>query len=137
MSAHCTKCHFDLDPAWSFCPGCGAIVAPLPHREPQSEHVPASGAYGGLLYGLVAAPILIIAGVMICLTGWGIFIGVPVMVLGVLAPLAGPLFGMAEHTGKCPACGTTVLTTSDGLLHDCPSCSTKFAVAAEHHVPVH
>jgi DNA-directed RNA polymerase subunit RPC12/RpoP len=91
--------------------------------------VPARGAFGGLLYGVIAAPILIVAGIMISLTGWGIFLGVPVIVLGILAPLAGPLFGMGEHKGKCPACGTTVITVGDGKVHDCPTCSAKFAVS--------
>jgi hypothetical protein len=90
--------------------------------------VPARGAFGGLIYGVIAAPILIVAGIMISLTGWGIFLGVPVIALGILAPLAGPLFGMGEHKGKCPACGTTVITIGDGKVHDCPTCSAKFAV---------
>jgi DNA-directed RNA polymerase subunit RPC12/RpoP len=90
--------------------------------------VPARGAFGGLIYGVIAAPILIVAGIMISLTGWGIFLGVPVIVLGILAPLAGPLFGMGEHKGRCPECGTTVITIGDGKVHDCPTCSAKFAV---------
>ncbi len=52
--------------------------------------------------GLIAAPILIVTGIMICLTGWGILLGLPVIVAGILAPLAGPLLGMSEHAAKCP-----------------------------------
>ena len=66
---------------------------------------------------------------MICLTGWGVFLGVPVIVIGILAPLAGPLFGMSEHTAKCPECGTRVITLADGKMHACPRCNASFAVS--------
>ena len=127
MDANCSKCGMHLSSPWSFCPHCGAAI-PLEHHETEERHIPARGAFGGLLYGVIAAPILIIAGVMICLTGWGIFIGVPIVAIGVLAPLAGPIFGMGEHKGKCPECGTTVISVADGKVHDCPACSAQFAV---------
>ena len=129
MDAHCSKCATSLTPLWIFCPHCGTAV---PHETQNyaapHEHVPARGAFGGLLYGLIAAPILIAAGIMISLTGWGVFLGVPIILLGILAPLAGPLFGMGEHRGKCPVCGTVVITIGDGKVHDGPTCSAKFAV---------
>jgi DNA-directed RNA polymerase subunit RPC12/RpoP len=128
MDAHCSKCATPLTPLWIFCPHCGTAVPHETQNAAAPEHVPARGAFGGLIYGVIAAPILIVAGIMITLTGWGIFLGVPVIVLGILAPLAGPLFGMGEHKGKCPGCGTTVITIGDGKVHDCPTCSAKFAV---------
>ncbi len=127
METNCTKCGLHLVAQWSFCPHCGTTIQ-HEHHEPEQRHVPARGAFGGLLYGVIAAPILIIAGVMICLTGWGLFIGVPIIAMGVLAPLAGPIFGMGEHKGKCPACGTTVISVPDGRVHACPTCSAQFAV---------
>lgn len=133
MNAQCEKCASRLEPAWRFCPQCGAVQA-MQHAEPQEhEHHPARGAFGGLAYGLIAAPILIVTGIMICLTGWGILLGVPVIVAGILAPLAGPLLGMSEHAAKCPACGTRVVTVADGKVHHCPMCSETFAVG-EHGV---
>lgn len=128
MDAHCSKCATPLTPFWIFCPHCGTAVPHETQNAATPEHVPARGAFGGLIYGVIAAPILIVAGIMISLTGWGIFLGVPVIVLGILAPLAGPLFGMGEHKGRCPECGTTVITIGDGKVHDCPTCSAKFAV---------
>ena len=120
MDAHCSKCATPLTPFWIFCPHCGTAV---PHETQNyaapPEHVPARGAFSGLLYGLIAAPILIAAGIMISLTGWGVFLGVPVILLGILAPLAGPLFGMGE---------TVVISLGDGKVHDCPTCSGRFAV---------
>jgi ribosomal protein L37AE/L43A len=128
MSTSCLKCGTELVSSWSFCPHCGTTLAHPAHSEPQQEHIPARGAFGGLFYGLIAAPILIFPGVMLCLLGWGIFLGIPMIVLGILAPLAGPLFGMSEHKGKCPACGTTVIGVADGKVHACPACNAEFAV---------
>jgi hypothetical protein len=86
------------------------------------------GAFSGMTLGMIAAPLMIIVGIMLCLTGWGLFLGVPVIVGGILAPLAGPIFGMGGHKGKCPSCGMRVVTVADGRVHHCPGCSKEFAV---------
>ena len=80
------------------------------------------------LFGLIVAPILIFPGVLLCLLGWGIFLGVPMIMLGILAPLAGPVFGIGEHLGKCPACGTRVVGVTDGKGHSCPVCNAVFDI---------
>jgi Zn finger protein HypA/HybF involved in hydrogenase expression len=138
MNAQCSRCHQSLEAAWSFCPKCGAATeAGQPAVAQESEHHPVRWAFGGLFYGLLAAPILIVTGIMICLTGWGLFLGVPVIALGVLAPLAGPLFGMSERAAKCPECGTRVITLADGQVHACPACNAQFAVVKERHAHSH
>ena len=130
MDATCSNCKAQLTSAqWSFCPHCGEAVVHEAAKPQEHQHHPARGAFGGLAYGLIAAPIMIIAGVMICLTGWGLFLGIPVILMGILAPLAGPIFGMSEHTAKCPECGTRVITVADGKMHACPTCNAQFAVA--------
>jgi hypothetical protein len=86
------------------------------------------GAFSGMALGMIAAPLMIVAGIMLCMTGWGLFLGVPVIIGGILAPLAGPIFGMGERKGKCPSCGTRVVTVADGRVHHCPACSKDFAV---------
>lgn len=128
MQALCSKCGIELTSAWSFCPHCGTVVPQEPQPPLGHERHPARGAFGGLVYGFIAAPVLIIPGILLCLLGWGVFLGVPMIVMGILAPLAGPVFGMGEHRGKCPSCGTTVLTTADGKMHYCPRCNEQFAV---------
>jgi tRNA(Ile2) C34 agmatinyltransferase TiaS len=50
------------------------------------------------------------------------------IIAGVLAPLAGPVFGMGEHLGKCPSCGTRMISTTDAHAHGCPVCNEKFAI---------
>jgi predicted amidophosphoribosyltransferase len=130
MAERCSKCGRHVAELWRFCPSCGATNS---HEHQQNleppEHVPARGAFSGLAIGMLVAPILVIAGTMVCLTGWGIFIGIPMILLGIFAPLAGPLFGMDEHPGKCPSCGTVVSKT-DGRIHHCPACDKEFEVKA-------
>jgi len=130
MDANCSKCGVHLASSWIFCPHCGTTVAHEVHPRDHQHH-PARGAFGGMVYGLIAAPVLIFPGILLCLLGWGIFLGVPMIVLGLLAPLAGPVFGMGEHRAKCPACGTTVLTVADGKVHSCPTCNERFALDGE------
>ena len=127
MDAHCAKCGMVLASAWSFCPQCGGAIVHERH-EVIHQPIPARGAFSGMYIGLIAAPILIISGVMLCLTGWGVFFGVPFIVLGILAPLYGPIVGMGEHLGKCPECGTRMISIADSKEHECPVCTKKFAI---------
>ena len=127
MDTNCSKCGAHLASAWNFCPRCGSTVVHEVHPR-EHQHHPARGAFGGLYYGLIAAPILIIPGVLLCLLGWGIFFGVPMIVLGIMAPLMGPVLGMGEHKGECPSCGTLMISIADSREHECPVCSKKFAI---------
>lgn len=127
MDANCAKCGAHLAASWSFCPSCGTGAVHEIHA-PEHQHHPARGAFGGVYYGLIGAPILIIPGILLCLLGWGIFLGVPMIVLGILAPFLGPMVGMGEHKGKCPSCGTRMLSIEDGKTHECPVCCKKFAI---------
>lgn len=136
MDANCSKCGVQLAPSWTFCPHCGTGIKHEVHVHDHQRH-PARGAFGGMIYGLIAAPVLIIPGILLCLLGWGIFFGVPMIVLGIMAPILGPVFGMGEHRAKCPACGTVVLTVADGKVHNCPTCNERFALDSEGVVKAH
>lgn len=103
MEPVCPQCGEHIETAWTFCPRCGArIVQPAePKQEhPEPEHAPVTGAFSGLYIGLIAAPIMVIVGTMLCLTGLGAILGIPMIIGGVLAPLAGPIFGMGAAKGK-------------------------------------
>lgn len=134
MNTQC-KCGTSLENSWSFCPKCGVAVthkaqSPAAPAEHEKSSVP--GAFGGLLFGVIAAPILLIVGIMLCLTGLGAFLGVPMIVAAIFAPLAGPLLGLGEHQVRCPYCNTREITIADNQLHYCPNCDKEFAVG-EHH----
>jgi hypothetical protein len=53
-----------------------------------------------MFFGFVAVPPLLIVGSLLCLTGLDAFLGVPMIIAGVLAPLAGALYGMAGPKPK-------------------------------------
>ena len=132
MNAQCSKCGMQLALSWGFCPHCGfAAIHEKPASPPPAEHQKSSmpGAFGGLFLGVVMAPVLIIFGFLLCLTGLGAFLGIPMILVGLISPLAGPLMGMKEHQGRCPCCGLHVVSVSDGQPHYCPSCDSEFALS--------
>jgi hypothetical protein len=133
MDANCSKCATHIPIGWDYCAHCGTAVRHETHI-PNPEHHAVRGAFGGGFIGILLAPILIFPGVLLCLLGWGIFLGVPMIILGILAPLAGPVFGFGEHMGKCPSCGTRVVGVSDGKGHSCPVCNADFEI--EQHIAV-
>jgi DNA-directed RNA polymerase subunit RPC12/RpoP len=101
----------------------------LPGLEhPLHEKAPVKGAFSGLLLGLLAAPVLIIYGGMICLTGLGVFLGVPMIVAGICAPLIGSLMGLNALHGKCPWCGAAVSGVGIFDRFSCPVCSKRIVV---------
>ena len=131
MDAHCSKCGMQVPSLWKFCPHCGTAIA-LESHPSKHEHHAARGAFGGMFYGLIAAPILIFPGMLLCFLGWGIVLGIPMILLGILMPIAVPIFGLGEHKGKCPSCGTRMISVEDGKGHACPVCNEKFAMEDQH-----
>lgn len=138
MERHCSKCGAQLNSQWNFCPHCGGAMLnkadAMPGEVDLSEEIektqknPAPGAFGGLLFGVLAVPILVIVGGMLCLTGLGAILGIPMIIAAVLAPLLGPMFGMSAHRGKCPFCGTVVTDIHNTEICDCPVCNQRFAL---------
>ena len=138
MPGHCSKCGAHQEAPWKFCPLCGeaSVRAAQQHIEPEKpEKSPAPGAFGGLFYGLIAMPMLIIVGAMLCLTGLGAFVGVPMIIAGVLAPLMGPLIGMGAMKGKCPWCGAAVNSVANTQDFDCAECGKRIAIKHREFVP--
>jgi hypothetical protein len=112
------------------------VIHESQQQGPPPEHEKSSvpGAFGGLYFGLITVPILLIFGGLLCLTGLGAILGIPLIILAILSPLLGPLIGIGEHKGKCPKCGTRVISFSDGKDHFCPACDKEFAVSDHHQV---
>jgi DNA-directed RNA polymerase subunit RPC12/RpoP len=92
------------------------------------EKAPAMGGISGLVLGLLAAPVLIIFGGMICLTGLGIILGIPMIIAGVCAPLIGSLMGLNALRGECPWCGANVSGVGLFDRFSCPACSRRIVV---------
>lgn len=129
MTDLCSKCGARLSSPWSFCPVCGTKVEPQEQPTPvETEKAPVKHAYSGLLYGLIVAPMCLIVGGMLCLTGLGAFLGIPVIIAGILAPLLGPIIGLGEPRGKCPWCGTEINDVVHSPAFDCHVCKGRIQV---------
>jgi len=132
MNESCSKCGMRLEAQWKFCPSCAAervnlvkVASPSQHEH---EMAPVKSGFSGLLFGLIAAPVLIIVGGMICLTGLGVFLGVPLIIAGILAPLIGPVLGVNAMRGRCPWCSAEVSGVGIFDRFSCPTCGQRIVM---------
>lgn len=136
MDGLCPKCGMQVAPQWSFCPDCGAVIAkqmakqaaPIEASAVEREEAPMEGPFGGLLFGMLAAPILIIVGTLLCLTGLGAILGVPLILGAILAPLLGPMIGFGALKGKCPWCGSPVSSVTGTKVFYCLACNQGICI---------
>ena len=132
MQGKCSSCSAPTELEWKFCPHCGTAAAvetraDIPRQTDPEVHEKSSlpGAFTGLLFGMLAVPILAIVGTMLCLTGLGAILGVPMIMAAILAPLLGPMVGLGALKGKCPWCAIPVRsrsTSQDRSGTRCGSC---------------
>ena len=139
MENSCPTCSRHIEDSWRFCPGCGTVRASnvvREHEEAEPEAAPTKSAYSGLLLGLIAMPILLIVGIMLCLTGLGAILGVPMIIAAILAPLAGPMFGLGALAGECPWCGIAVSSVANLNDFNCHGCGKRIAIRHRHFTSV-
>jgi DNA-directed RNA polymerase subunit RPC12/RpoP len=77
---------------------------------------------------MLAVPILAIVGTMLCLTGLGAILGVPMIAAAILAPLLGPMIGIGVLHGACPWCGTRIHSIITVPRFYCHACSKRIAI---------
>jgi hypothetical protein len=133
MSGTCGKCGTRLETTWKFCPLCGVGNAQeageIAKAHPEPEKAPVTGGFTGLLFGLIAAPVLIIPGVLMCLmVGPWMVIGIPFIVAGICAPFAGPFIGISAVRGSCPWCGVRISSVGPIKAFYCYACSQRIVV---------
>jgi predicted RNA-binding Zn-ribbon protein involved in translation (DUF1610 family) len=128
MQGHCSTCGVRLESQWKFCPLCGGASVREVEPKGEPEKTPAKGAFGGLLFGMLAIPILVIVGTMLCLTGLGAILGIPMILTAVFTPLLGPMIGLGALKGKCPWCGVSVSSVANTKDFDCHSCGRRIAI---------
>lgn len=139
METLCKQCGAHVSSAWKFCPQCGVAVEDASQAESGSsaqEQAPAKGAFTGLLFGMLAVPLLFIVGTMLCLTGLGAFLGVPMILAGILAPLIGPLLGVGVLRGNCPWCNARIGAVAGITGFYCHMCSKRIAIEGRKFVKV-
>jgi len=129
MESACPKCAGLTESSWGFCPHCGTALKPGSLAEPAvSQRAPVEGAFGGLAMGLLAAPVLIILGTLLCLTGLGAILGVPLILGAIFAPLLGPMIGLGALKGSCPWCGGQLGAISSKQSFDCSHCHQRVLI---------
>lgn len=135
MQGQCSRCSASIESGWKFCPHCGAVravegpVQPPERVEPEvHEKSSLPGAFTGLLFGMLAVPILAIVGTMLCLTGLGAILGVPMILAAVLAPLLGPIVGLGALKGKCPWCAIPISSVANKKDFNCHGCGKRIAI---------
>lgn len=82
------------------------------------------GCMGGSMVGFV----LIVVGALLCLTGIGAIVGIPLIVVGFLVPAITSLLGLGALKGVCPWCGGDVVSPTVALGVDCPSCKKRIVI---------
>jgi len=92
-------------------------------NEPKGESVAL-----GCLSGWGLAIILITIGGLLCLTGIGAILGIPMIIAGLLSPFAGALLGLSSIKGPCPYCGHEVSCSSKTPGVTCPACKKRIIV---------
>lgn len=134
MDELCQKCRAHLTSPWNFCPDCGAAVMHETHTptvETQAEKAPVRNAFSGLAVGVVAAPAMLILGSLLCLTGLGAILGIPLIIGAFIAPLVGPVVGFNAVKGKCPWCGAPVSCIHSTQSFACDACHHRIAARDE------
>ncbi len=129
MTVPCPKCASPLESSWKFCPSCGSGVIHVAEiHAHEHEKAPARYAYAGLFFGLVSAPVFIIYGIMICLLGPWMVVGLPMIALGIISPVLGPYLAINAIRGKCPYCNATISSVGPLDAFYCYKCSQKIVV---------
>jgi hypothetical protein len=59
------------------------------------------GLFSGLYLGIIAVPLLLVPGALLCFTGIGAVLGLPMIVAAIVAPLLGTTIGVT-HSRETP-----------------------------------
>jgi DNA-directed RNA polymerase subunit RPC12/RpoP len=98
--------------------------------ETEARPAAAEGSAAGCASGFLMAG-CILPGALLCFTGVGAIIGVPMIILGLMGPIMGPLMGTGAKAGPCPWCGTRAMTPLSAFPKpgfDCPACKKRIIV---------
>jgi DNA-directed RNA polymerase subunit RPC12/RpoP len=94
--------------------------------ETQNDKV--KGAASGFAGGGCIAIIFGVVGLILCCTGIGAIIGIPLIFGAIFAPFLGAGMGLSTIKGPCPFCGyqLTAQPTDPGI--NCPACKKRVVI---------
>lgn len=98
------------------------------NKSTETKSAKGEGMAVGCATGPVAAILLIGLGGILCLTGIGAIIGIPLILGGLLAPFLAPLLGLSNIKGQCPYCGSDVLVSSREPGVNCRACKKRIVI---------
>jgi DNA-directed RNA polymerase subunit RPC12/RpoP len=149
----CVKCGTQVPDGGVFCCKCGSPVndqLPEPatsHNEVKQIQAPGeisettkteakSVKVQGGIFGLISGAVfgigcLVPVGIVLCITGIGAIIGIPIVIVGLIFPIIQFLNGMATIKGNCPWCQTSVTCTSADRQQGgvtCPACKKRIVI---------
>ena len=128
----CT-CGATLNGGAAFCSHCGhpaqartrALAVPSAASS-QATRAKGKGAFAGWIAGGAVGACLIVVGFLLCLTGVGMILGIPIILAGFVMLFIGPFLGARALKGACPYCRSVVLSASRGF--NCPVCKRRIVV---------
>jgi DNA-directed RNA polymerase subunit RPC12/RpoP len=133
MNSFCGTCGSALySQAARFCSRCGASsvnhdAASLPPHT-STNRAPVQGLATGIGAGIVSATVLAGVGALLCVTGIGAIIGLPMILAGFVSLFMGPVIGLGAMKAPCPWCGTSVKSPGWAKGFRCPACRHQIVV---------
>jgi hypothetical protein len=86
------------------------------------------GFLGGAIGGIIGGLVLFMIGFILSLWEIGVFIGIPLMFLGVITVFAGPLAVFFYIKEKCPYCQTIIRAFSTMKGITCRACKNRVII---------
>jgi len=137
---YCNKCGSPVNPKSKKCQRCGTAV----ETDAKSNSITTSGQTAdttqaksakvqGVLLGIATASVglgcLIPLGIVLCFTGIGALVGIPLILLGLFYSVFEPLKGLGALKGECPWCGMKVLRPEGGAVGvTCQACKKRIVI---------
>jgi hypothetical protein len=90
-----------------------------------------NGLFAGFASGVIIGTGFVLFGSLLCITIVGSIVGLPLILVGLIAPFIGPFLRFKEREGDCPYCGTRVTTNGTAIGFNCVACKERILVGQD------